>query len=219
MIDRQNFKNFIDNVVVTYKNNLQADDFDLRVDAFGNFRVVFETITSSGEDSKFAESEEIKNLGDGLGALLFDKNTNLHKFIKNINDVELNINAKTLDLPGASYAIHRLMPMNSSPHIQMLWLNTKEPFIENVFVPWMEYNTILRSFPLLKCNLIITFPLLSKIEYSDNTGPFEVSYTYYGIRPIEVSLHKMTNEPIQDFYRRITFDFDYFLVNSHSYSD
>lgn len=205
MRDRQNFKNFIDDVVATYKTSNPNQKHDLRVDPYGNFEIVFKTISSPSDDeSKFAESEIIKSFGNGLGELLFNKETKLHKFIKNINDVELNVFSKNLDVPGASYIIHRLMPMNSQPNLTLIWLNTKTPFIENVFVPWMKSNTLYGRFPLIKANLKITFPLLAENN--------SIEYWYYGVKPIEVSLHKMTNEPVQDFYRKITFDFDYFLI-------
>ena len=225
MIDRQNFKNFIDDTVITYKNSIS--NHDLHVDPYGNFEVIFEQIeykarsqhTILGNGENFANSPRIETYGDGLGKLLFDKNTKLHKFIKSINDVELNINAKTLDMPGASYALHRLMPMNSQSNIQMYWLNTREPFIENVFIPWMKDNTINGEFPLVKCNLKISFPLMSNIiGYSAFSkkpqSTNRIIYKYYGIRPIEVGLHKMTNEPLTDFYRKVAFDFDYFIIDS-----
>jgi hypothetical protein len=92
----------------------------------------------------------------------------------------------------------------------MLWLNTKIPFIETIIVPWMQDNTIKNHFPIIKCDLVITFPKLA-LDYQN------LEYHYYGIRPVECTLHKMTNEALTDFYRKVTFDFDYFFINHETF--
>lgn len=205
MNNRLNFKKFIEESIAPREATNSDYNKDLHVDVYGNFEVIFEPCCS-GKD--FADSDRIRSYGL-LGDMLFD-DKNLHRFIKSINDVEMNIHAKTLDTPGFSYAIHRLMPMNSSNNISMQWLSTKTPFIETVFVPWMQDNTIYGHFPLVKADLVITFPLLSYKSLTDKT----IQYKYYGIRPIEVGLHKMTNEPLTEFYRKVAFDFDYFYANT-----
>ena len=186
-------KDFVDQSIRPRKEIEQ--DKDLRVDVFGNFEVYFYPIVTS-----FAQPPI-------CGMLPFFAPHDMHKYIKAINDFELNINADSLNLPGMTYAIHRAMPMNSQKTISMTWLNTKTPYIETIFVPWMQDNTINGAFPLVKCDLAITFP---KLEESNST---QIVYWYYGVRPIEVDMHKMTNEPLQDFYRKVTFDFDYFYCS------
>lgn len=204
MINRNKFKDFIDETVSPYAQNQTSAD--LRVDPYANFEVYFKECSSKD----FANSAQIEKFGGDLGKLFLSSNGNehdLHRFIKNINDVEMSINATALNLPGVSYAIHRMIPMNNPNTITMLWLNTKTPFIEEIMVPWMQMNTIDATFPLVKADLEIRFPLLKGV-----TG--NISYLYYGIRPIEIALHKMSNEPQTDFYRKVTFDFDYFWVAS-----
>ena len=134
-----------------------------------------------------------------------------HEYVKNINGVEVSVNSKTIDLPGVSYAIHRLLPMQNPNNITLNILNTKYSFIERAFIPWMKYNTIGGNLPLMKTNMSITFPSLAK-----NDDGSEVVYWYYGIRPIECGLRKMSNEANSEFYRKVTFDFDYFYVDYNS---
>lgn len=198
MIDRFNFKQFIDNTVAPNVKPKSTFE-DMRVDPYGNFEVVFTHCNSS-----FGDSAAIYGYAP-LGETLFKKETHLHKYIKSINDIEINVNSSPLEMPGISYAIHRLMPMNSTANLTFMWLNTKTPYVETVFVPWMQDNTINGKFPLVKADLEITFPLLS-----DPAIP--IMYKYYGVRPLECTLHKMTNEPVTDFYRKVSFDFDYFYV-------
>ena len=200
MLNGPSFKNFIDEVVAPNTTN------KLRIDQYGNFRVKFIPISGDFATDNFKNyGTDVGISGGSLGKQLFN-NENLHQFIKSINDVEMSINARSLELTGASYAIHRLLPMNNPSTIKMSWLNTKYPFIETVFVPWMQDNTINEVFPLVKADLEITFPMI----YSPNGQ--QIRYRYYGVRPVEVGLHKMTNEPVTDFYRNVTFDFDYFYV-------
>ena len=213
MINRNNFKSFIDETVSPYAK--KQSSADLRVDPYAHLEVYFHACSNSSQSDKaFADSEKIKSFGggeEGLGGKFLSTHSgfenDLHRFIKNINDVEMSINAKSLDLPGVSYAIHRMIPMNNPNTITMLWLNTKTPFIENIMVPWMQENTIKCAFPLIKADLQIKFPLIKGANG-------DISYWYYGIRPIEIALHKMSNEPQTDFYRKVTFDFDYFWVAS-----
>ena len=198
-MDRDAFQNFLNSVVAPNKKPTQADT---RVDPYGNFTIVFTTI----KDKSFANTKEIENIVTSSKLEFFD--VDLHKFIKNINDVELNIHSSVLELPGVSYAFHRLMPMNSANNITMYWLNTKTPYIETIFVPWMRANTLDAIFPIAKVDLSIQFP---KLAEGINTN---IVYKYYGIRPIECSLHKMTNEAVTEFYRKVTFDFDYFYIDT-----
>lgn len=170
------------------------------VDVYGNFTLIFKKCEGSIGVNNFSDSSKIGEYNSSLD--FFDKD--LHKFIKNINDMELNVNADQLKLPGVSYGLNRLMPMNSNNTLTMLWLNTKIPYIETIIVPWMQDNTINNNFPIIKCDLEITFPKL------DNDA--SITYIYYGVRPVECTLHKMTNEPLTDFYRKVTFDFDYVFV-------
>ena len=206
MINRNNFKNFIDEVVSPYA---KVTDADLRVDQYANFEVYFTEITTGN----FASSPRKYT---PLGAKFLSGNdsgkNDMHKFIRSINDVEMNISSKPIEMPGASYALHRLMPMNSQSNIVMQWLSTKTPFIETLFIPWMQDNTINGIRPLVKVDMTIKFPLLE--ESLSN----KIEYKYYGLRPIEVGMHKMSNEPHTDFYRKVTFDFDYFWVENNGVS-
>ncbi len=208
-MNRDYFKNFIRDTVAP---NTISSEPDLHVDPYGNFTVIFYACSNSS----FADSDRIRSYGK-LGEMLIGSvpvsksiqcGIDLHKYIKTINDVEMNVNAKILEMPGASYAIHRLMPMNSSNTITMQWLNTKTPFIETVFMPWMQDNSIYGHFPIVKADMVITFPMIA------NNPKNKIKYIYYGIRPVEVGMHKMTNEPLMEFYRKVTFDFDYFYAET-----
>lgn len=201
MYDRKNFKNFINETVAP--NTKTTADLDLRVDQYGNFKIYF--IPCVCKSDKWANSNAVAEYGD-LGKMLIS-GKDMHRFIRSINDVEMNINLKPLEMPGASYALHRLMPMNSNPTLTMMWLSTKTPFVETVFVPWMQDNTINGKCPLIKVDMEIKFPLLSDAAKN-------IVYKYYGIRPIEIGLHKMSNEAQTDFYRKVTFDFDYFWIET-----
>lgn len=181
-------------------NNITSKSIDI----YGDFTIKFLNPTPNSFFSADIEQPEIKFFG-----------TDFHEYIKSINDMELNINGKLLEMPGITYALHRLMPMNPKNSISMEWLNTKYPFIEGVFVPWMRTNTIEGTFPIRKCDLQIEFPKLLSLTISNNNSK-NIQYWYYGVRPIEVKLHKMTNQPLTEFYRSITFDFDYFLVKTNA---
>jgi hypothetical protein len=170
-------------------------DKSVAVDPYSYFEIHFEDVSCA-----FASSPSEVVDKDLYKILKKD----FHQFVKNVNGVEVSVNSKSIDLPGSSYAIHRLMPMNNPNNITLNMLNTKLPFIEAVFVPWMKANTIEnRPLPLVKTNMAITFPRLIK----------PIVYWYYGVRPIECGLHKMSNEPNSEFYRKVTLDFDYFWIN------
>lgn len=197
----------LSNITNFIKSNVAPNVATNPVDIYGNFKVEFKACEGSEGNDNFSDSERITKYSS---LPFFD--VDLHNFIKNINDVELNVNSKQIELPGVSYGVNRLMPMNSASSITMLWLNTKVPYIESIIVPWMQDNTINNHFPIIKCDLYITFPKLDK-------SMKKLVYQYYGVRPVECSLHKMTNEPITDFYRKVRFDFDYFFIHHENSSD
>jgi hypothetical protein len=182
------------------------------VDTYGSFNVKFKAC-----DTDFSSSDQFKEYFKNNDFLIKSSSNqdlietkDLHNFIKSISDVEMNIFAKHLEIPGIQYAIQRLLPMSSKPQIQMEWLNTGMPFIETVIVPWMKDNTINGIFPLVKADLSITFPRSFTLSQVKN-----ITYIFYGIRPVECQLHRMTNEAVTVFYRRIAFDYDYFEVSNN----
>ena len=189
------------NLTKFIKSNVAPNIATNPVDVYGNFEITFKACEGSDGNGDFSNSVKIETYNPSLPFLGVD----LHNFIKNINDVEMNVNATQITLPGVSYGINRLMPMNSGSSVTMIWLNTKIPYIESIIVPWMQDNTINNNFPIIKCDLEIKFPKLDE-------SMKDMTYNYYGVRPVECSLHKMTNEPLTDFYRKVSFDFDYFYI-------
>lgn len=147
-------------------------------------------------------------------------NNDIHKYIKQVTLPNASINGEQINIPGIQFATHRLMPMgDSGSTIKVEFLNTTTPILESELFEWMKAYTIDSNgrFPNeLKANIEIGFTHSFKNKGSDKLN-FEsdidnYSYMYYGVRPVEMTTYKPSNEPMTEFYRNVTFAYDYFWI-------
>lgn len=146
-------------------------------------------------------------------------NGDIHKYIKQVTLPNASINGEQINIPGIQFATHRLMPMgDSGSTIRVEFLNTTKPILEEKLFSWMRAYTIeANKFPFdLKSNIEIGFTHSKQNNGSDKIG-FEskidkYKYMYYGVRPVEMTTYKPSNEPMTEFYRSVTFAYDYFWI-------
>ena len=158
----------------------------------------------------------------------------LHQYIKQLTLPNASINGEQINIPGVQFSTHRLMPMgDSGSTIKVEFLNTTNPILEGVIFEWMKAYTLnADDFPTsFKSNIEIGFthsssssapmfdePRMEEFGKSDksnfNSYIDNYKYKYYGVRPIEMTTYNPGNEPMTEFYRSVTFAYDYFWIES-----
>lgn len=149
------------------------------------------------------------------------KNTDLHEYIKQVTLPNASINGEQINIPGIQFATHRLMPMgDSGSTLRVEFLNTTKPFLEEKIFKWMrEYTIESTNFPKnYKSNIKIGFTHSShssngesdKLDFKSDIDNY--TYNYYGVRPVEMTTYKPSNEAMTEFYRNVTFAYDYFWI-------
>lgn len=152
---------------------------------------------------------------------LYGQNNDLHPYIKQLTLPNASINGEQINIPGIQFATHRLMPMgDSGSTIRVEFLNTVHPIIEEIIFKWMKDFTLNSTqFPIMfKSNIEVGFTHSLKNHGSDKTN-FEsdidnYKYKYYGVRPVEMTTYNPSNEPMTEFYRNVTFAYDYFWIEA-----
>ena len=158
----------------------------------------------------------------------------LHKYIKQLTLPNASINGEQINIPGVQFATHRLMPMgDSGSTIKVEFLNTTKPILESIMFEWMKAYTInANDFPeKFKSNIEVGFthsspssPMFDEVLMHEsgkadrrnfNSVIDSYVYNYYGVRPVEMATLNPSNEPMTEFYRSVTFAYDYFWITKN----
>lgn len=167
---------------------------------------------------KFIKSGKY-NLGNNLYG------NDIHKYIKQVTLPNASINGEQINIPGIQFATSRLMPMgDSGSTIRVEFLNTVNPILEGILFEWMKKYTLeADDYPAnFKANIEIGFTHSSmnrkgesdKVDFSSSIDKYK--YMYYGVRPVEMGTYNPSNEPMTEFYRNVTFTYDYFWIDKAS---
>ena len=177
---------------------------------------------------KFTKRPENVDAFDGLDG------EDLHKYIKQLTLPNASINGEQINIPGVQFSTHRLMPMgDSGSTIKVEFLNTTKPILESILFEWMKAYTInADDFPEnFKSNIEVGFthsssptvmfdePMMQEFGKADrrnfDSGIDSYKYNYYGVRPVEMTTLNPSNEPMTEFYRSVTFAYDYFWITKN----